>query len=364
MKRIIALVSVIFICTSSQSQNYHVEVHPGTELLHIINYYGGVYKPAVAKSAYLRDVQQYFDQYKNHQAVKFASHLKFNDFVDLGWCIEFPDVQTTEPRSFGFLEKFHSYDTLITYLRLSAQFAKESNFYQFYQQNKEKYGSWTEQFKQSLNRSQPLQKLQDFYKDTINKIPYFSLSPLGVVLRANVQSEIINPKYGKYAPIIIPYDFRYVDNKKVSDNEQPSFDFNHTIGNNIWHEVSHVYWEELSRPYRKEILALEYQDTLSRKFQPFSDQQLNFYFFFHEVMADAIAIFLKKVYDGPSVAEAHLKINEQAGSPLYRKMVGLFEQEYWPKRNVRHFQAFMPSILKMMKEVPKKPVTPAWQKNH
>jgi hypothetical protein len=184
-----------------------------------------------------------------------------------------------------------------------------------------------------------------------------------VVLRANIQSEVINPKYGKYAPIIIPYDLRYVDNKQVTDDEEPSFDFNHTISNNIWHEVSHVYWEELCRPYKKEILALAYRDALSQKFQPFSDRQLSFYFFLHEVMADAVAIFLKKVYEGQSAAEAHLKMNEEAGSPLYRKMVRQFEQKYWPRRETRHFQAFVPHILKMIKEVSKRPLKAALQKS-
>ena len=88
MKQIIVWIAMVFFCNSSQSQNYRIEVHPGTELLHIINYYAGVYKPAVAQSAYLKDVHQYFDKYRNHPAVKFAAHLKFNDFVDLGWCME------------------------------------------------------------------------------------------------------------------------------------------------------------------------------------------------------------------------------------------------------------------------------------
>jgi hypothetical protein len=56
-------------------------------------------------------------------------------------------------------------------------------------------------------------------------------------------------------------------------------------------------------------------------------------------------------------------MNEEGGSPLYRKMVRQFEQKYWPRRETRHFQAFVPHILKMIKEVSKRPLKAALQKS-
>lgn len=329
-----------------------VEVHPGTELLHIVNYLAKVYHPPVSKSTYIKDIHQWFGKHKTHKAVLFASHLKFNDFVDLGWCLEFPSLELRKPTDLGYFDQFHSRDTLLTYIDLCRQFAADTDYWQFYQKHKPDYDRWTNEFKQALLRDKPLEKLQDFYQQSLTKTFYFSISPIGVVLRANVQAEKINPTYGHLAPIIIPFDGRYLDKQAApSDSTRPSFAYTpSTMSNNVWHEASHIYWEELNKPYRKLISQLSYSDSLSKQFTPFGDSKLNFYFYLHEVIADGVAIYLKKIYLGKEAYLSHLQINENAGGMLYSALVKLFEDKYWKTRKDRNFQNFIPDILSMIKQ--------------
>lgn len=50
-------------------KSYEVKVHPGMELMHIINYLAGVNQPLVKNSTYLDAVDDWFGNYKDHPAV-------------------------------------------------------------------------------------------------------------------------------------------------------------------------------------------------------------------------------------------------------------------------------------------------------
>ncbi len=347
MKKIVFF--ILFLCLNSSitlAQRYEVKVHPGTELMHIVNYLAGVYGPAVSGSTYQKDVDQWFSKYKDHPAVTKASELPYNDFVDLGWCIEYPSMKLTYPEDYGYFSMMKPKQFLEEYLRLCHQFAIDSDFKKFYQQQRVNYERWEKQFIFALQRDKPLDVLENFYQVSIDKQIYFSISPIGVVLRANIDLKTIAPPYAHIAPIIIPYDERYIDTK----SKEPNFAYNSlSLNNNVWHEASHIYWEEISKEYKEQLLALKYKDTLSSQIKVFDDERLNLYFFIHEVVSDAVAIYLKMKLIDEEAAKKHLLINEQAGSPLYRKVVNLYDQ-YWQNRTKRNFKDFIPDIINTINE--------------
>lgn len=347
MKKIMMLFLVSGFMSVANAQQHEVKVHAGTELLHIINYLAGVYLPAVDKSTYLEDVNQWFGKHKNHPAVQHASALPYNDFVDLGWCIEIPSMKIVYPEDYGYFSLLKSEEYLDKYLELCRQFAIDTDFWHFFQQQKPNYEKWEKQFTSAIEREKPLSSLYDFYQIPLDKTFFFSISPMGVVLRANIYQEKISPSNSHFAPIIIPYDLRYVQ----KESDEPSFVYDRlSLNNNVWHEASHIYWEELNDPYEKQLFSLNYQDSLSRQIKTFEDDQLNLYFYVHEVISDGIAIFLKKKLISEDEAEKHLLINEQAGSPLYRQIVNLFDRVYWQDRKDRNFQDFIPEIIDLMKK--------------
>ncbi|WP_176146110.1 DUF4932 domain-containing protein [Parapedobacter luteus] len=324
-----------------------VEVHKGTELLHIINYLAGVYSPAVQNSSYRKAVDEWFVNFKDHPVLDVARKLPYNDFVDLGWCIQFPDYSITFPEKYGYFDQIVDKNLLANYLTLSTEFAKASDFMSFFDSQEDNYSKWENQFLTRLREEKPLQALGNFYQIPLRQKIYFSISPMGVVLRANIFQAEISPENKIYAPVIIPFDNRFIDN----ESKEPNFKYSRvSLNNNVWHEVSHLYWEYLNAPYRDEILALKYADSLSINFKTFESDAQNTYSYIHEIIADAVTIFLKKKYIGVEEAEEHLSLNESYGSPLYRKVVNLIENEYWDNREKINFQEFTPQIIALIKE--------------
>ncbi|MGY5848770.1 DUF4932 domain-containing protein [Salegentibacter sp. HM20] len=348
MRSVIITILFLVFSNAAQSQhNYVVEVHKGTELLHIINYLGGVYSPAVQNSSYQKAVDEWFVHFKDHPVVEVAKKLPYNDFVDLGWCIQFPDYSITFPEKYGYFDQIVDENILIDYLTLCAEFARASDFMGFFASQKDNYSKWENQFQTKLQEEKPLQTLENFYQAPLGQKIFFSISPIGVVLRANIFQEAISPENKIYAPVIIPFDKRYIDN----ESKEPNFEYSkESLNNNVWHEVSHLYWEQLNAPYRNEILALKYSDLLSENFKTFESEAQNTYYYIHEIISDAVTIFLKEKYIGIEEAEEHLALNESYGSPLYRKVVNLIENEYWDDREKINFQEFIPRIIALIKD--------------
>jgi len=347
MRSVIITILFLVFTNAAQSQHNHVvEVHKGTELLHIINYLAGVYSPAVQNSSYRKAVDEWFVSVKDHPVVEVAKKLPYNDFVDLGWCIQFPDYSIVFPEKYGYFNQIVDKKLLIDYLTLSAKFAKDSDFMGFWSTQKNNYSKWENQFLTRLQEEKPLQVLENFYRVPLKQKIYFSISPIGVVLRANIFQEAISPENKIYAPVIIPFDNRFIDN----ESKEPNFEYSKgALNNNVWHEVSHLYWEHLNALYRNDILALKYSDSLSESFKTFEREEQNTYYYIHEIISDAVTIFLKKKYIGIEEAEEHLVLNESYGSPLYRKVVNLIENEYWDDREKINFQEFIPRIIALIK---------------
>ncbi|KEO75218.1 DUF4932 domain-containing protein [Anditalea andensis] len=324
---------------------YEVKVHPGTELLHIVNYLAGVNQPLVKKSSYLDDVDEWFGEYINHPAVKHAKELPYNDFADLGWCFEGKDMNLSIPDRYGYFGHLISTGYLEKYLKLSQQFAQDTRFWDFYQEQESNFRNWENEFTAALERDLPLQALDDFFKVPFDKVIYFSISPMGTSLKANLFLDEINPKFINYAPVIIPYDRNFV----AQESTEPNFEYHHlALTNSVWHEVSHLYWEEINGGFREEIGRLTYSDDYTSNFNTFDDRELNTYFFVHELVADGVAIFLKKEFIDEDLAEEHLLINESVGGMLFRDFVQLVESQYYYNREEKNFRKFIPQFIEMI----------------
>jgi len=331
----------------NDDNQFEVKVHPGTELLHIVNYLAGVNQPLVKRSSYLDDVDEWFESYRDHPAVLHAMKLPYNDFSDLGWCFEGEKMDLSIPEKYGYFEDLKTRTYLEEYLKLSYQFAEESKFLEFFQEQQPNYKKWEKQFTDALERDSPLKALHDFYSVSFDKVIFFSISPMGTSLKANLFMEEINPTFKNYAPIIIPFDSNFIDDKE----HEPNFYYHKkAITNSVWHEVSHLYWEEINGNYRDEIRKLSYQDDYTSNFNTFEDEELNTYFFVHELVADGVAIFLKKQFMDEALAEDHLKINERIGAHLFRDFVDLIEKEYYDNRDDQNFQDFIPQLIKMIED--------------
>lgn len=344
MKKAIYFLLLFFYSTAG-AQGYEVKVHPGTELLHIINYLAGVNEPLVQESSYLEAVDDWFVSYKEHPAVQHASQLPYNDFADLGWCFDLDNQALHYPEDYGYFAYMLDTAFLKTYLTLSKAFAEETRFWDFFLEQEANYQQWEAQFSTALVKSKNFDQLEDFYRVPLNKTIYFSISPIGTTLKANLYLEAVNPKYAHYAPIIIPYDHNMIN----SESKSPNFKYNEkSLRHSVWHEASHLYWEVINEKYRKQLSQLRYKDAYSQNFNSFDDNALNQYFFIHELIADGVAISMKHHYVEPALAEEHLQLNEKMGAVLFRDLHELLKNKYWENRHEVNFQDFIPEIIAMI----------------
>lgn len=142
-----------------------VAVHPGVELLSIIQYLSGNQGPT--SSTYRTAVREYFGRYRTHPAVLFLfnSNARFGyDLPELGWCFNNP----LHPTAFTLPEKTYWYDTfskaeLTNYLTLCIKFAKETDFAGFYERHRADYGQWGKAMQNKVDSLQIVSKLEAFY---------------------------------------------------------------------------------------------------------------------------------------------------------------------------------------------------------
>lgn len=330
-----------------------VAVHPGTELLHVINYLAGVARPMVASYSYRDDVDAWFAPYADHPAVIHARALPYNDFVELGWAFDSETMALQIPEGFGWQGLMVAPDYLHEYLRLSADFAQESNFLAFFVSQQANYKVWVEQFEARLRAFDPEPVVWDFFAlppDERDTTLYYSISPLGVTLRANLIMHEVRPNYAHYGVILIPFDPRYLHQEgevsELREYSEPAFDYSESaMQQAVWHEATHVIYESLVADNMPALSAITYRDCFFRMLSVFDDEGLNTYFFIHEVMADAVAIFLKDEYVSSAAAEHHLVLNENLGGKLYRPLVSYLRENYFDSRHERSFRQQLPDII-------------------
>lgn len=332
-----------------------VAVHPGTELLHIVNYLSGIAPPKVESYSYRDDVDAWFADFQSHPAVEHAKGLPYNDFVELGWAFDKQTLALTLPEGYGWQGKLKDPEFLTTYLELAEQFAKESDFALFFESQQENYQRWSQQFESRLSELDPEALMWDFFAATDNSatkdtVIYYSISPLGVTLRANMIMHEVNPKRAHYGVVLVPFDPFFLDG---DDYDEPYFNYTDiALQHAVWHEAAHLVYEALATKYIDELSAITYRDCFSRLLAPFDDDRLNTYFYIHEVVADTVSIFLKSEYVSEEAAQNHILLNENIGGMLYRPLYEHFRDDYFVNRHDVSFQQHIPALIEFINSVP------------
>ena len=212
-----------------------VAIHPGVELLSIIQYLSGNQGPM--SSTYRTDVREHFGRYRTHPAVMFLfnSNARFGyDLPELGWCFTDP----LHPTSFTLPEETYWYKSfakaeLTTYLSLCMDFAKKTNFAEFYERHRSQYDQWGQVFQHRVDSLQIISKLETFYQRPVASKWYICLDPLNGGGAHAIMTQTLAPAYSDY----IVYQQGYW-NRQASLTTIPAFQAD--MYNLVWHEGSHV----------------------------------------------------------------------------------------------------------------------------
>jgi len=180
---IVLITNLLFAQNNQKNINFELKIEPKIELLTVLlNYsywdYFGKFKST--KYEYYNNVKAHFDKYKEHPSIKWfnkasknwnlddpASLILWFDGIPLKQNIPFPlhatsQVDTNEAKQ--FIEKLN-------------QFAEDTNFKQFWENNEATYASMLNKIKSSIPYENNIKLMEDFYGEIKGKF-IFVLAPL------------------------------------------------------------------------------------------------------------------------------------------------------------------------------------------
>ena len=316
-----------------------VTVHPGVELLSIIQYLAGHAGPR--PSPYLTDVRQHFAPFRNHPAVLFLfnSDARFGyDLPELGWCFDNPLKPSgfIIPDSTYWLKSF-SRPALTDYLTLCLDFARQSHFAAFYQQHQADYNRWSQAFTRQVDSLQVIQKLEAFYRHPTTSRWYICLDPLNAYGAHAIMTRTLAPAYSNY----IVYQQGYW-NRNTKPDIDPTFDVD--MYNLVWHEGSHIYINQLLNQYRTRIDSLSYlmRESVVLHRQNIDDWQ----HFVDESVVRAISVAMYRKYLSPELAKQQLEREQKSGFVYTDQLAHFILDDYLNTSQYSSFENYFPVLLK------------------
>ena len=239
-----------------QTPDLKINVHPGVELLTIVQKLSGKYPPSTP-SAYEKEVLAHFGPYNKHPAVRTLQQFQgtvYPDLTELGFCFDdSPDLHLAVPDSSNWY-RLYGKAAVIEYLKQCTAFAAQSNFRQFYLAHAPAYRAWGIRIAEGIQQDQLLEKLHGFYQAGAPPRFYICLDPLnGWGAHATPHPERFNPVNAGTKAYTIGFYATPSDSTK-----SPVFAYGDYATNLVWHEGGHLYLQDLFARHQRQIDALAY----------------------------------------------------------------------------------------------------------
>lgn len=351
MKQLLgALVLILSTLSTSygQATDLKITVHPGVELLTIVQKLAGKDQPSTPTS-YEREVLAYFAPYKQHPAVRqlqqFAGTI-YPDLTELGFCFtDAPDPQLTHlPDSSGWYQKYGK-AAVTGYLRQCQEFARQSNFSGFYAAHAAAYQAWGQQIRAGIERDSLLEKLHHLYRTGTPPRFYICLDPLnGWGAHAIPHPELFNPAYQGIKAYTIGCFAAMPDSA-----QQPLFKYGDYATNLIWHEGSHIYLEDLFTRSASQVQQLAY--LYNGQDPGMKNQNITTWrYCLNENVVRGVVIALFKVYK-PERAWRRQGAQEVLNDFIYANDISaIILADYVGKKKYPNFAAFFPVLLRKLQQ--------------
>jgi hypothetical protein len=326
--------------TSVSPKRVDITVHPGIELFTIVQLLAGQYKMP-NPSAYAKAVETHFSPYAKHPAVEQVKKMGrvYADLAELGYCFDqFPAIRIYYPDSLHWYKKYGK-DTVQTYMKLCKQFAQETKFWDFYQQNRADYTAWAEPVQKELAQQGWVAKLDSFYRFNGHTNWTICLDPLNSWGAHAIMTKLMNPRYADH----IVYNVGFF-NQASKDTDAPTFTLGSESVSMVWHEGSHSYTNDLQKRYAADIDKLAY--LLNKDDEGMKRNNINTWAHcFDENLVRGIVIALFRQYRSPR--EAHKQTaREVVGDFLYAEDIAdVLSDKYIGKQTYADFSQFFPEIL-------------------
>ncbi len=232
----------------------HVAVDPRIELLAVVRYLSDYdsrfYLITRFEIQYKTDIEKAFHSFRDHQAVKLFDQLSPNRFnyhappAAMLYLSAPPGLEVQIPYTDDLIERAGGADRLGQFLSALRDFAKESNFMDFYQSQSAFYEATAYETATQLSGGNDLVAVLETYFGMKQHSYHLILSPLfhdggfgPRVDRGNGLSEIYS--------IIGP--------SGMNAQKQPTFGEPGDLRYTIWHEFAHSFVNSLTEQYLSEV---------------------------------------------------------------------------------------------------------------
>lgn len=342
------LIALSTLVAYGQTPEVKINVHPGIELLTIVQKLSGKY-PQSSPSNYETEVIAYFTPYKEHPAVRQLQQFNgtvYPDLTELGFCFDdSADLRLSIPDSSSWY-KLYGKTAVVAYLKECQNFAAQSNFRQFYQAHAAAYASWTVPIREGVERDKLLEKLHGFYKSKNAPRFYVCLDPLnGWGAHATPHPELLNSAYAGIKAYTIGFY-----SKPSNNSQSPVFQYGDYATNLVWHEGSHIYLQELFERFKPQIEAMAY--LYNREDPGMKSQNISSWTYcLNENVVRGIVIAMFKEYKTER-AWKRQNAQEVLNDFVYAEDISkIILKEYLGNKKYPSFDAFFPVLLRQLKKL-------------
>lgn len=242
----------------SQTVNsLNISIDGRQELISIVQYLGGYFRLNQLELDYKTELEEYFAEYKDHEAVIYVKKLTRQGFTydaPPATMLYFSDDFELEKDLSDYLIKRIGGKTNATeFSRLIKKFADDTKFSDFLKMNTELYQQLVGDFADLLSDFHELETIEKFFGKKQNSY--------------NIILSILNA--GNYGPSIETdgkTDIYNILSAKNVQNGKPSFGSIGNIEYLVWHEFGHSFVNYLTRD--NQSLVAEYENL----FDPIKDQ--------------------------------------------------------------------------------------------
>lgn len=348
MKRKYLLVSLLLSCTFAFSQQLqpvletvgklNISVDPRMELLSAVQVISD-YHTINRKPAYCNNLKQYFGKYKTHEATKMTTKLAseygfvYDAPVNLMLCLsQVPELKTEHPFSDRLIERASGRDKLEKYSAALHDFALDSHFNEFWENNKSYYQKMVEYTASDLGNFYPIEKLERYYNETKNSYTV-TLSP-AFAGGYGIRIPALNGGLDIYGCL----------NTSETKDGIPYFS-QRGLSYFLWHEFSHSFVNPLTDVYKEKINAS------SELFKPLETRMKSIAYgnwenCVNEHIIRAIYIRLLTLYGNSNEAEAQLDREKSLKFAYVEPLVEKLKQfEQIRDKNNITFTEYYPTLI-------------------
>lgn len=348
---------------AKEFNNINMIVDPRIELLSVIIYLCPDYNESTKSItpenlSYKKDVEERFNKFKNHKAVKiFRSMFNNNGFsydappTAMLFLSNTPNLTLREDidkQDYVYtqcMERAGGEKKFLKFVEALNDFCAETNFYEFYNEHLDYYNKIIDNTVNNLEDIDYVSQVEKYY----GKEQRGYNIVLNGMLYANNYGPKIKNKDGSY-------DLYSILGSRGIKNDVPVFSDDVYFKYIVRHEFGHSFVNYLATENIKEV------NKYSKLYEPIkADMEKQAYSTWetclNEHIVRAVVIRITDIYGTKEEADKYLKMEKERGFIYVEDIIDLLKKEYEPNRDkYKTFEDFYPQILKLLDKL--------MQKNH